>query len=66
LRKYFGDFLVTHERFAAHERHVDRAIRVNQRHDSVHEFFPAKVTDLTKYGASAEMLVAVGITARAG
>ena len=53
------------QRLAADDRDVQRLVLVDQSHEPIDELLALVVADLPQRDAAAQMLVAVGVTARA-
>ena len=56
---------VAHERFAADDRDVQRAVAIDERDDAVDQFLSFEIADLAQREIAAEMIVAVGVAAGA-
>ncbi len=64
-RQDLVELAITHERFAADDRDVKRSMRVDEREEPIDKFLALEVADLPQRDVAAEVIVAVGVTARA-
>jgi hypothetical protein len=55
-----------HQRFTPDNRQVERAEAIDQRQDFIDELLPLVIINLSQYRRAAQMLVVIGVTARAG
>ena len=65
LRQQHVEFAEAHERFAPDDRELDRAVPRDEIEHAVDEGLALEVGELPKHDAAAEMIVAVGVAARA-
>jgi hypothetical protein len=65
-RENAAEFLVTDERFAAYKRNVNGLVFADEIDYAVDESVAAKIVELSKSGFTAEVRVAIGITAGTG
>jgi hypothetical protein len=54
---------MAHQRFAADDREVKRALAIDEREHPVDQFLALEIANLTKGEIAAEMIVAVGVAA---
>src|ERR1700674_5435961 len=64
LRKQRVELAVSNQRFAADDGHMKRTVLADQFENAVDQFLSFEVADVAQRSFAAEMVVAVGITAR--
>src|SRR5436190_3985244 len=65
LRKDLSELPIAHERLAADNRHVQRAMAVDERHEARHQLVALVVSQPAQRHVAAKMIVAVGVASGA-
>ena len=63
LRQDLSELAVANQRFTTDDRHVERPVAIDERHEALHELVALVVVQASQRDVAAEMIVAVGVAA---